>query len=396
MSTILRLPDDCSSGVLVLTTQERDHILTRDPGLRGQLEAMKSRWLIGLHHNWHDHTFRYDPLFDFSMAGEDDLREVNGTEVPLVTMDACNFVPAVFRPPDGERFWDILYIARAVAFKRLPEFLNAVRKLYDQGHRYRVLCISPMPPYDPADAGTVVYDLRERYEALFDDEEQGRFILLTPGWRYPFPFDLDTIAFFYRSSKAFAHFADDERRCRVAGYAWACGMPVVAMAAVGSLLPRELRKPPYLFEVWTDSDYPRALRDAVEAAERQPDGAQEAATHFREAETVPQLDARLAVLAARRDLPYSTGRLFGEGLGIRLGRHHGFPASPNHIEMPVPVLLDTLADPKTPEWLGEHPRDPERALDTRHRMPTEVRSAQPVTTGSEERGLSRLMRRVLP
>ena len=44
--------------------------------MRAAIEAIKDRYLIGLHHNWHDWEFRYDPLFDFSMAGEGDLREV--------------------------------------------------------------------------------------------------------------------------------------------------------------------------------------------------------------------------------------------------------------------------------------------------------------------------------
>jgi hypothetical protein len=51
---------------------------------------------------------------------------------------------------------------------------------------------------------------RDTYEKLFSDAEQDRFNLLTLDFRYPFPFDLPTLAHFYRSSRVFAHFALDD------------------------------------------------------------------------------------------------------------------------------------------------------------------------------------------
>jgi hypothetical protein len=174
MACLLKLPDERSRGVLTVTTQERDNVIRADRAVADQLAELKDRWIVGLHHNWHDHAFSYDPLYDFSMAGEEDLVEVSGRDVPLVTLDACNFVPEVFRPADGEPFWDLLYVARPVAFKGFPTFLETVRRLYDGGHDLRVLCLCPMPPYDRASRDTVLYDIRERYEALFTGAERQR------------------------------------------------------------------------------------------------------------------------------------------------------------------------------------------------------------------------------
>src|SRR5438445_662701 len=111
MATILKAPSGSSRGVVVLTTPERDRVIFEQPDARTALEGLKARWVVGLHHNWHDWEFRYEPVFDFSMAGDGDLVEVDGRDVPLVELDACNFVPPYFSP-GGEDFWDVLYVAR--------------------------------------------------------------------------------------------------------------------------------------------------------------------------------------------------------------------------------------------------------------------------------------------
>ena len=263
MACILKAHSSVSCGVLVVTTQERDHQLRNNPELRKAIEGLKDRYLIGLHHNWHDWKFKYDALFDFSMAGDGDLIEVDGKEVPRIPMDACNFVQDTFHPGKGEKFWDILYVARAVNFKRIPEFFDAIRRLYDSGKRYRVLFICPVPPYDPNEEKTVFYKIRDVYDKMFSENEKDFFTLLTIEYRYPFPFDLDTLAHFYRSSKVFVHTADDERRCRVAAYAWASGLPVVGMDCVGGLLPLEARRSPYMFECKRYADFPDQIIKAI-------------------------------------------------------------------------------------------------------------------------------------
>ena len=373
MACLLRAPV-AGPGVVSLTTQERDRVVRKDPKIAALLRDLRQKWLIGLHHNWHDHAFRYDPLYDFSMAGEGDLIEETGLPVPLVPLDACNFAPGCFAPaPKAEKFWDLLYVARAVFFKRIPEFLACIRTLYDDGERLRVLFLCPVPPEVQTGKDDTVLDVRALYESMFSLEEQERFTLIATDLRYPFPFDMQTLAFFYRSSRVFAHFASDERRCRVASYAWASGMPVVAMAPVASLLPASLRKPPYFFEATSFSDFPDLIIRAREASAGTVDTA--AQDCFRISQSIAKLDTALAGLGATRSLPYAVGQLSSASLDIRLGRHHMQGAAGNSLGMELADFLRYLVSASGEELIARvSTADPERSIaeDLAHRVRPEA------------------------
>lgn len=363
MACIVKAPSSATKGVVVFTTQERDHQIRKDPALERMIAALKQDWLVGLHHNWHDPAFHYDSLFDFSMAGYGDLTEVDGADVPLVPMDACNFVPKNFFPGKGEKFWDVLFVARAVFFKRIPEFFKTIRALYDRGNMVRVLFICPVPPFDPAEKKTVLFDIREIYDGMFSEAERDLFNLLTIDYRYPFPFDLDTLGYFYRSSKVFVHTANDERRCRVAAYAWASGMPVVSMSCVASLLTPELQNPPYFFEAKDYRDFPDKIVEAI-ASVSSPDWDQGLVSRqFSETASTETFDGHLQAIAARTDSRYQRGKMWDRNLSIRLGRHHLGKEGPNSL---APVLGAFVA------WLNEHngslekyqsEEDPEKVMD---------------------------------
>lgn len=364
MACIIKLPSAKSVGVLSVTTQERNLLIASDQSLRESLSALKGRWMIGLHHNWHDYQFNYDPLFDFSMAGEEDLREVNGKHVPLVPMDACNFVPDAFYPSRTEKFWDILYVARAVNFKRIPEFFQCIRDLYDAGHRYRVLFVCPVPPYSRKEKKTVFYEIRDVYDRMFNQEEQSLFTLLTIDYRYPFPFDLPTLGHFYRSSRIFIHTADDERRCRVAGYAWASGVPVVGMDCVAGLLPKEARFSPYFYEVKKYEEFPKQIHRALSDLEQsQPWDQPLMQSLFSERYSVNTFHDWIAKIAQARELPYDLSDRSQRNLSIRLGRHHLGEEGPNSLGSTLTDFISFLST--TPaEALKPYIdlEDPERAL----------------------------------
>ena len=92
MACILKIPDN-NKGVVTFTTQERDKLIFQDKSIFESVMSLKKNYVVGLHHNWHDYHFNWNPLFDFSMAGLGDLGNSN---VPLVTLDACNFIPEYF------------------------------------------------------------------------------------------------------------------------------------------------------------------------------------------------------------------------------------------------------------------------------------------------------------
>lgn len=363
MACILKAPTEGTKGVVIFTTQERDRLILKDKKLQEKIWSLKDRWVIGLHHNWHDYNFVYNPLFDFSMAGEEDLKEVTGRSIPLISMDACNFVPDFFKPSQGEKFWDILYIARAVFFKRIPEFLECIRSLYDRGYKYRVLFICPIPPYDRKETKTVFYNIREVYDGMFSEEEKNLFILLTLTYRYPFPFDLETLAYFYRSSKIFVHFADNERRCRVAAYAWATGIPVVGMPCVASLLPKEHCVKPYYYEVSDYSRFPEQIASALKNNQFDEDDFEKVRENFSVTYTKQILSERLEKLFAANGLGYGTGCHSLSNLGIRLGRHYGIGSGPNSILFPLPQFVELLQNRQRVMEVVAKCEDPERELE---------------------------------
>jgi glycosyltransferase involved in cell wall biosynthesis len=318
MACLIKAPDASGKGCVSFTTPERDRVITKNPKARAAVEVLKQRYLIGLHHNWHDHEFSYDPLFDFSMAGDSDLVERNGIEFPRVGIDACNFAPACFGSVQrGEPFWDVLNVSRAVAFKGIPEFFDAIRAIYDRGHFIRVLYLCPLQL--AANTGAV-HDIRQRYEAQFSVSERLYFNLITMEWDYPFPLDLETLAFFYRSSRIYVHPAPDERRCRTAAYAWADKMPVVARANVGSILPAGFRRKPYLYQFDSSDEMADAILCALDNQNTADWG--DVAAEFSSPSSATRLAAFLDRLAESRRQKMSAYPINTNELDIRLGRHH--------------------------------------------------------------------------
>jgi glycosyltransferase involved in cell wall biosynthesis len=389
MACLIRPPLGRRRGCLSFTTPERDQVVYRDPDARRALEQLKPRFLLGLHHNWHDHGFAYDPLFDFSMAGDGDLVEKDGRPFPRVALDACNFAPASFRRDGGgERFWDVLNVSRAVAFKGLPEFLAAIRAIYDRGRVLRVLQLCPVPPASPD--GSTLHDIRERFEAMFSAVERQSFTLLAMPFDYPFPLDLDTLAFLYRSSRVYVHAAPQERRCRTAAYAWASGLPVVARENVASIVPPALRRPPFWFAYERDEAMADAILAALEAAPDDPRWG-EVAGEFQAEASVHRLAAFLDALAIAQGGAPSPAPIVANNLDLRLGRHHGLALGMNRVPQTVTQFcarLSALSDAALAELARRH--DPELALAEEPARPEPMAGA--AATVADAAGLGRLWR----
>jgi len=394
MACILKVPNEKSCGVIIITTPERDRQVNRIPELRKAIECLKNKWLIGLHHNWHDLKFRYDPLYDFSMAGDSDLKESSNILFPLLQMDACNFVPDIFKPSKGEKFWDILYVARAVYFKRIPEFFEIIRKLYSAGHKIRVLFICPVPPFDELQVKTVFYDIREVYDNLFSEDEKNLFTLLTIDYRYPFPFDLDTLAFYYRSSKVFVHSADDERRCRVAAYAWASGLPVIGMECVGSLLNASERRNPYFYEAKCYEDFSNQILTALASIQKNDWDQSLISQSFSESSTPDILDEKLKKIAYKKGYDYELGNMARSNLSLRLGRHHEGLKNPNSFKITLTDFISFISDHQynLSELISKI--DPENEIDSF--MVSSWFPAGSMKASSMNNGLARFANRLRP
>ena len=394
MACLIKAPSPSSKGVLTLTTQERDRLVYGFDDIRRLLVQVKQRYVIGLHHNWHDYSLNYDSLFDFHLAGDEDLREATGKRIPLLPMDACNFAPDFFRPgAAGEKFWDVLFVARAVEFKGIPEFFGAIRRLFDMGHRLRILFICPVPEHGGTGS---LRNVRELYDKVFIGKEQDFFTLLTTNFRYPFPFDLPTLAHFYRASWVFAHSAPDERRCRVAAYAWATGLPVVGMAPVGSVLTPALRRAPYFFETTSYDDFPQQILSALSVAKSLPDFTEvqaEIASHL----SIRLFEQHLNRLLNDMNLPAPKAGGWVQGLDIRMGRHHGLPAGINQLDQDISSFLEFLCVAESAEMskLAEC-EDPELELARRlPRVPRRIAAPRVPVAARLKAALGAMRRRVV-
>jgi glycosyltransferase involved in cell wall biosynthesis len=372
MACILKAPVGGVKGVVVFTTQERDRVILNNRKLQDEIHSLKNNWVVGLHHNWHDYNFTYNPLFDFSLAGEEDLMGDGGKIVPLIPMDACNFVPDFFRPSGCEKVWDILYIARAVYFKRIPEFFKCIRSLFDDGHRYKVLFICPIPPFDLRNMRNMFFNIRKVYDRMFFDKEKRIFNLLAIDYGYPFPFDLETLAHFYKSSRIFVHFSDDERRCRVAAYAWSSGIPVVGMTCVGSLLPPNVRVKPYFYNVHKYSEFPNQIVAALDENSKNPGNFDQVRKIVSAIHTEPELIKRLEDFFLKMNLPFSRKGCLFSNLDIRLGRHHGIGKGPNTV---LPSLYSFVKMLNESEMLDDaifNHSDPEKEIEKKYVFKTRL------------------------
>jgi glycosyltransferase involved in cell wall biosynthesis len=342
MACLIKVPDDSGKGCVSFTTPERDNLIKKNPQVRASIQTLRARYLIGLHHNWHDHAFDYDPLFDFSMAGEFDLIERNNKEFAQIGIDACNFAPPFFGSMSRTTFhWDVLNVSRAVAFKGIPEFFKAIRAIYDRGRDIRVLYLCPVPPAEAN--GTTLHEIRQLFESLFVPKERQLFNLMTMEWDYPFPLDLETIAFFYRSSRVYVHPAPDERRCRTAAYAWADRMPVVARENVGSILPASLRRAPFLYEFGGSIDMADAILQALDQANDDPRWI-DASDEFSSRASAKRLSDFLDNFAGSRGQRMSGHPINVSKLDIRLGRHHLNAAGPNGIPQELASFCKSLIE----------------------------------------------------
>jgi hypothetical protein len=133
-----------------------------------------------------------------------------------------------------------------------------MRKLYDSGKKYRVLCISPFSNIFFPKFNIYEYDYRyilNIFNKKFSSDEKKLFNFITPTYNKSFPFDLKTLSFFYRKSKIFLHTSNIERRPRINSYAHKAGIPVVCSKESSFIVSNHLRKEPFLYVCKNDNEY---------------------------------------------------------------------------------------------------------------------------------------------
>lgn len=343
MACILKLPTNNTKGIVTFTSQERNKVIVRDDNLQKRINLLKDRWIFGTHHNWHDHKFLHDNLYDFEIAGDNYLKEVNKKEFTKLEISAANFVPDEFKFQDGNKFWDILYIARAVNFKNIPDFFEVIRKLYDDGKKYRVLFISPTPPSSTKTPKS--NEIMDLYRKTFNFDERQLFSVLAVDYDYPFPFDLETLAHFYRSSRVFLFCSHEEMRPRTVGYAIAAGLPIVVRQSISYLLPKNVRKEPHVYVAKNIEDFPSLINHALEHSKSPGFNKLSMTPSMTEFDYKKSMQKMGEFFMSHFNLDIfadnqNSGLL--DNLGIRIARHHGFGDNANSLGWSLASLLNYL------------------------------------------------------
>ena len=264
MASVLKIPGKKTKGIISFTTQERDRCIIGNPKIENQIKQLKKNWLFGIHHNWHDYNFLYNSLFDFHLAGKEDLISKKSLFFYNSDLDCCNFPPKEFSFHNNkDKHWDILFVGRPVFFKKIPEFYSIIKKLYDKKIFIRVLLIilegEKKFSFDNFEYKYEKY--KKHYYEYFNDFERQRFNLIS--LKTNSPFDITTLSKFYNLSKVYVHTSDVEKRSRTTSYAFASGIPVVCMKNVASILPKSLQKKPYLYLANSYQEFSDLILEAI-------------------------------------------------------------------------------------------------------------------------------------
>lgn len=354
MASIVKRPVNGSKGILVITDGEWRDWLKVSPTLQHAIQTLKSRWLVLVHGNSAiQQRYGNDNLIDAFIAGPGDIIWTAPNPPYQIEMDCSNFCPKYFEQDSAgiTPFWDLLFISRNQKFKSVDDLFPILRKVFDHAP-VRVLAIISETS---AEAGINSEPVR-RYTSMFTKEERKYFTLLSPWIDYPFSLDLPTLAHFYRHSRAFLHTATQERHPRVAGYAWATGIPVIAPQNVSSLLPPELADAPGFFPFSSPDEAPALIQRVLANAGPLP---KEYRQFHLATFQIERFKDELKKLYARLEEPFVDGGWFLADLDVRLARHHDRMAGTNTSKASLFQLAKALNE-TLPAELGD---DPEAGID---------------------------------
>ena len=327
MACVFKIPDE-SKGVISFTSNEV-RLLVKEKTLE-HLVAEKHRWIYLIHHNWQPCS--HNLFFDASLCNPKDL--IGGGA--CLDMDCCNFSPEVYRPGDGAKDIDVLYITRAVGFKRLQVFFNTCKELLRIKPDIKIMLVCSVPAEGASPANP-----REEYLKQFSREERRNFVGLFFDYDYPFTLDKHYLAHFYKSSKVFIHTANEERHPRLCSYAWASGIPVVGHPNLVSFLPNKFNGEPYFYRVQNDKYYAEQTIKALNQLESAAMPYEEIKHHVSENYSLDTLVKRIGDLPRAAGDEFDTKSFYHKNLDFRMGRHCEISLGDNSIDISIPKLMES-------------------------------------------------------
>lgn len=317
MACILKLPSIKNKGIISFTSQEQKFFINENDE---NLKKLKKKYFIGIHNNWHNYKFKVNKFYDFYLAGRGDLIEIEKKNIPQIELDAINFVPKSFKF-QRNKHWDLLIVTRPAKFKKIFEIFNICKKIVSKGKRILIIC----PFNDSVKPGEYSFkSIIKEFNSLFSYSERQLINFIHPKYNNNFPLDIDTLSFFYRNSKVFLHLAKEERRPRVCGYAYACGLPVISFKDPASIIPENYQKQPFYYKITNykqaQSQIFKALK-YVDSKKYNKKKMEKTIEYFNLEKTKKKIVNQFERIF-KINLNNDEKSFYLEKLDIRLGRHH--------------------------------------------------------------------------
>ena len=321
MACIFKLPNE-TRGVISFTSPESREVVVS--GTLKYLQENRKDWIYLLHHNWQ--PCQHNNFYDSSLCNVIDLQGGGN----CLDMDCCNFSPNLYHP-STEKTFDVLFVTRAVTFKRLNIFYDVCKKLLERKPDIKILLICSVPEVDCDPQNP-----QQIYLNKFTREERKNFLALFFEYDYPFPMDKHFLGHFYRSSKVFLHTANEERHPRVCSYAWASGIPVVGYRPLATFLSDKFIQPPYFYQVNSDNEYVNQILTAIET----PMPYDEIKYEVNEDYSVETFTKKVIDLSSTNGGIINSENIYGKNLDFRMGRHCEISLGDNSLAIGIPELMD--------------------------------------------------------
>lgn len=334
MGCVLKLPDKTKGIVTFTSPEERDQRVSSRIGF----SQLKKRWIIGCHHNWQ--TEPHYPSYDFSMGRKEGII-TRGS--PIIDFDASCFSAKEFYPwKNHNKFWDVIHVARAVEHRQIYNFMKVVRKIFDRGVSIRALLLVAIPN-DPSE--TVPPNPLGMYDEMFSFQEKRLFNFLPIEYNYPFPFDYDTLSFYYNSSKVFLNAQTVGLPCRISTQAVACGLPFITFPWKIPLIPNELQKPPAHYIGNSIEELADLTITATKEYSIDHPLVLDAVNYFNYENSMSRLKLMFKDFYDSHNQPFTDSGWNLHNLDYRIARHHGMSIGSNKISMDIDKFIDILNGP---------------------------------------------------
>jgi glycosyltransferase involved in cell wall biosynthesis len=324
MACVIKKPDE-TKGVISFTSPEHREVLKGET--KEYLINNRDKWIYLQHHNWQ--PCQHDNFYDSNLCNYNDLQNSGH----CLDMDCCNFSPGVYEYGDNERFFDVIYVARCVFFKRVEVFFHVCKSLLQKRPNTKILFVCPIPGEDCQPQNP-----KQMYLDMFSREERKNFVCMFLDYDYPFTLSKEVLSHFYKSSKVFLHTSNNERHPRVCSYAWASGMSVVGYPNLSTFLPNEFNKEPYFYKVGNDNEYVSQIIKAIENPV-QKSNYDKIKYHVGENFSIETLKSKLKELFELKGLNFTDSNIYWKNLDFRMGRHCVISLGDNSLPISVPDLM---------------------------------------------------------